>query len=336
MDKLIDLEKPYLLFIGDAPDELAAKTAFGVKEWCLSDCIGQFKLRSTDVDLRIPSLSISEAASQGAKTVIIGVANRGGVIPDSWVEPLVQALDYGLSIANGLHTQLDSIPKIREAAASSSGQLYEIRKATGIDRIASGEPRSGHRLLTVGTDCSVGKMYTALAIAKTMKDRGHDVDFRATGQTGIFISGSGISVDAVIADFIAGSIETLCPAADDAHWDVIEGQGSLHHPSFAGVSLGLLHGAQPDSLVLCHEPTRTHMRGLPGRTLPEIDDVMKSNLDAARIVQSEVRFVGISINTKYMPVSQAKSYLHSLEDAYQLPCADPFVTGVDNIVDRLA
>ena len=329
------LAKPYLLFIGDAHDELAAKTAIGVLDWCPDDCVGQFKLPGCVPDLGIQSLTMVEAANSGAKTVLIGVAVRGGTIPDSWTPHLVEALNHGMSIGNGLHTTLDSIPEIREAAKTSQGQLHEIRKPSGTMRVASGLSRSGRRLLTVGTDCSVGKMYTSLAIAREMQARHLDADFRATGQTGIFIEGSGVPVDAVVADFISGSVEDLCPAADDHHWDLIEGQGSLHHPSFAGVSLGLLHGAQPDSLVLCHEPTRTHMRGLPDRPLPSLEQAIAINLENALTVQDEVRFTGISVNTKNLSESESKRCLASLEDTHQLPCVDPFRTGVGAIVDNL-
>ena len=332
----MEIKKPYLVFVGDAPDDLAAKTSFGVVDWCPEDCIGQFRLPGCATDLKIPDLSIAQASRQGAQTVMIGVANRGGVIPDTWIEPLVDALQMGMSIANGLHTSLDSIPQIREAAKSSAGRLIEVRKPTNIDHIATGLPRGGHRLLTVGTDCSVGKMYTALALTKQLQQRGIATDFRATGQTGIFIAGHGVPVDAVIADFISGSVEQLCPAAEPDHWDIVEGQGSLHHPSFAGVSLGLLHGAQPDALVLCHEPTRTHMRGLPDRPVPDIKDVMETNLQAASIVQPNVRFVGIAVNSKHLEPAARESYLQSLQDTFQLPCEDPFLTGGKSIVDHFA
>lgn len=330
------LEKPYLLFIGDAPDELAAKTAFGVMEWCQNDCIGQYRLPECVPDLEIPSLTMQQAVDSGAKTVLIGVANRGGVIPKSWTLPLVEALNAGMSIANGLHTPLDSVPEICKAAKSSSGNLIEIRQHSGESHIATGEKRTGRRLLTVGTDCSVGKMYTALSIAKEMQRRGMNADFRATGQTGIFIAGEGVSVDAVIADFMSGSIECLCPPAESDHWDIIEGQGSLHHPSFAGVSLGLLHGAQPDSLVLCHEPTRTHMRGLPDRPMPTIQEVMNLNLQSVKVVSDDAQFVGISVNTKHLSESNARSYIQSLEDEFDMPCIDPIVTGAGTIVDRFS
>lgn len=331
----MEIDKPYLIFVGDAHDELAAKTSFGVVDWCPEDCIGQFRLPGCAADLKIPDLNMAQASAQGARTVMIGVANRGGVIPDTWIEPLVEALRRGMSIANGLHTPMDSIPEIRTAAEASTGHLIEIRKPSGVDHIATGEPRSGHRLLTVGTDCSVGKMYTALALSIEMRKRGISADFRATGQTGIFIQGSGVPVDAVVADFISGSVEQLCPAADQDHWDLIEGQGSLQHPSYAGVSLGLLHGAQADALVLCHEPTRTHMRGLPNRPIPKITDVIESNLEAAQIVQPEVRFAGISVNTKHLSSPDRESYLNSLQDEFRLPCEDPFLTGGKSIIDQL-
>jgi len=331
----MQLEKPYLLFVGDAHDELAAKTAIGVLDWCAQDCIGQFKLPGCNAHLDIPSLSMQQAAEKGARTVIIGVAVRGGAIPQSWGQHLAGALRCGMSIANGLHTPLDSIAEVNEAAKSSSGNLFEIRKPDTAFEVGSGEKRSGLRLLTVGTDCSVGKMYTALAIAKQMRSRGMKVDFRATGQTGIFIAGSGVPVDAVVADFISGSIESLCPAADDDHWDIVEGQGSLHHPSFAGVSIGLMHGAQPDALVLCHEPTRTNMRGLPHRSLPMIEDSIEMNLLCSRLVNPDVKFVGASVNTKHLPESERKAYLRNLGQRIKLPCEDPFVTGVSGIVDQV-
>ena len=331
----MQLEKPYLLFVGDAHDELAAKTAIGVMDWCAEDCIGQFKLPGCKAHLNIPSLSMQQAAEKGARTVVIGVAVRGGTIPESWTQHLVCALDCGMSIANGLHTPLDSIAQVRQAAKTSSAKLYEIRRPQTTYEVGNGEKRSGLRLLTVGTDCSVGKMYTALAITKQMQARGMDADFRATGQTGIFIAGSGVPVDAVVADFISGSIESLCPAADDNHWDVVEGQGSLHHPSFAGVSIGLMHGAQPDALVLCHEPTRTNMRGLPRRALPVIEEVIEMNLQCARIVNPDVKFVGISVNTKHLPDGERNAYLRELGQRIDLPCEDPFVTGVAEIVDNV-
>jgi uncharacterized NAD-dependent epimerase/dehydratase family protein len=201
--------------------------------------------------------------------------------------------------------------------------------------VGTGVERPGRRLLTVGTDCSVGKMYTALACEAEMRRRGMNAKFRATGQTGILIAGGGVSVDAVAADFISGAVEWLSPANDPDHWDLVEGQGSLFHPSFAGVSLGLLHGAQPDALVMCHEPTRRHMRGLPGRPLPDLRECVDANLAAARHTNPEVRCVGISINTAGLGDGDAEGLLKATADRMGLPAVDPFRTGVGPIVDAV-
>ena len=213
--------------------------------------------------------------------------------------------------------------------------LFDVRHPTRTFNVASGEPRTGMRLLPVGTDCSVGKMYTALAIQKEMVSRGIKATFRATGQTGIFIAGEGVSVDAVIADFISGATEWLSPSNDHDHWDIIEGQGSLYHASYAGVTMGLIHGAQPDALVLCHEPTRSHMRGLPGYPIPDLKDCIRVNLDAARLTNPKVECIGVSINTKDLAKEDRDDYLARIEDELKLPTVDPVLTGVGRVVDNL-
>lgn len=329
------ISKPYLLFLGNAPDELAAKTAFGVYDWCQDACVGQVRLEGCVPKLELPEMSMQQGAAAGAKTLVIGAANRGGIIPWEWVDCLVEALDTGLDIANGLHVPVGDFDRVREAAERNGRQLFEARHPKGPFPIATGEPRSGHRLLTVGTDCSVGKMYTSLALAREMERRSIEVDFRATGQTGILIDGRGVCIDAVVSDFLSGSVEALCPANEPGHWDIVEGQGSLFHPSFAGVSLGLIHGAQPDWLVLCHEPTRKHMRGLDHQSLPEIGRCIEANLEAARLVSPAVECAGIAVNTKHLTDQEAKQYLDDLQSTHGMPCVDPVRTGVGPLVDRL-
>ncbi len=334
-DVLVNLRTPYLLFLGDAHDQLAAKTAAGVAHWRPEWCVGQFRLPGCHADLGLADLTIEEAAARGAKTVIVGIANRGGVIAENWLPALLRALDLGMDLASGLHRRLVDVPALKERAARLGRQLSDVRHPSRDFDVASGKQRSGKRLLTVGTDCSLGKMYTALAIEREMRKRGTKADFRATGQTGILIAGSGVSVDAVVADFISGATEWLTPANDDDHWDIVEGQGSLFHPSFAGVSLGLLHGAQPSALVMCHEPTRTHMRGLPHYKLPSLQDCIDANIAAGRLTNPEIRCVGISINTSALDASTADSLLNQTADAFGLPCVDPVRGGVAAIVDRL-
>ncbi|MDJ0894731.1 MAG: DUF1611 domain-containing protein [Alphaproteobacteria bacterium] len=332
----MQIEHPYLMFLGDAPDQLAAKTAAGVKHWRPDWCVGQFRLPGCQADLGLPDMSIAEAAAAGVRSVIVGVANRGGVIPPNWVASLREALERGLDVASGLHQRLRDVPALAEAADADGRLLFDARHPTRTFSVADGKPRPGKRLLTVGTDCSVGKMFASLAVERAMLARGLKATFRATGQTGIFIAGDGVSVDAVVADFISGATEWLSPANDPDHWDIIEGQGSLYHPSYAGVSLGLLHGAQPDALIMCHEPTRTHMRGLPDRPLPDIKDCIGTNLGLAAMVNPAVKCIGIAINTANMDPADGDALLRATEDKLGLPCADPVRSGADVFVDALA
>jgi uncharacterized NAD-dependent epimerase/dehydratase family protein len=331
-----EIRRPYLLFLGNARDPLAAKTAQGILDWRPDWCIGQMRLPGCNADLKIADMDFQQAAKAGAKTVIVGVANRGGVLSPDWVDMLAGALELGMDLASGLHQRLSDHPKLVETAKRLGRALHDVRHPTREFDVGTGEKRPGKRLLAVGTDCSAGKMYTALALEKEMRKRGMKADFRATGQTGIFIAGSGVSIDAVVSDFVSGSVEWLSPANDPDHWDLVEGQGSLFHASFAGVSLGLLHGAQPDALVLCHEPTRTHMRGLPHYPLPGLKECMEANLAAARLTNPKVKFVGASINTKNLSDNEAKDYLAKVEQEIGLPTVDPLRTGVGRIVDNLA
>lgn len=326
---------PYLLFIGDAADDLAAKTAQGIAHWRPEWCMAQLRLPGCKADLGLPEMTPAEAAAKGCRSMIIGVANAGGVLPAHWSASIVEALQHGMDVASGLHAKLTDLPDVAAAARANGRSLHDVRHPTRDFDTGKGKRRPGKRLLTVGTDCSVGKMYTALALEKELRQRGRKADFRATGQTGIFIAGDGVSIDAVVADFISGAVEWLSPDNEADHWDLVEGQGSLFHASFAGVSLGLLHGACPDALVMCHEPTRTHMRGLKHYPLPDIAECIEANLAAARLVNPDVRCVGLSINTSKLGGEAARRLLSDLEKRYGMPAVDPFVTGVGAIVDRL-
>jgi uncharacterized NAD-dependent epimerase/dehydratase family protein len=326
---------PYLMFLGEAPDQLAAKTAQGIVHWRRDWCLGQLRLPGCKADLAIPDMTLEQAKAAGARTVIVGVANRGGKVSGSWTDTLVHALELGLDLASGLHRRLGDIPAVAEAARRLGRQLFDVRHPTREFEVGTGARRPGKRLLAVGTDCSVGKMYTTLALEQEMRRRAMKADFRATGQTGIFIAGEGVSIDAVVADFISGAVEWLAPANDPDHWDLVEGQGSLFHASYAGVSLGLLHGAQPDFLVLCHEPTREHMRGLPHYPLPDLRGCIEANLAAARLTNPDVRCIAASINTGNMDEAAAHELLARTERELGLPAVDPFRTGVGRIVDLL-
>ncbi len=329
------LRTPYLLFIGDAPDQLAAKTADGIAFWRPEISLGQLRLPGCKANLGLPDMTIEEAAAAGAKTLIVGTTNRGGVLGAGWEGLLARALELGMDLASGLHHRLADIPALRETAARCGRQIADVRHPTREFAVGNGLKRPGKRLLTVGTDCSIGKMYTALALEREMKARGLNADFRATGQTGIFIAGDGVSIDAVVSDFVSGAVEWLTPANDPDHWDVIEGQGSLFHASYAGVTLGLIHGAQPDALVMCHEPTRPHMRGLPTYKLPELKPCIARNLEAAQLTNPAARCIGLSVNTAALDAAAARDYLNRTADELGLPCIDPVRTGVGAIVDNL-
>ena len=329
------IKTPYLLFLGDATDPLAAKVAQGICDWRPENAIGQFKMAGCNADLGLKDMSIAEAVEAGAKTMVIGVANRGGIISESWISILRDALTQGLDLAAGLHSKLSDNDGIRSHAQALGRSLFDVRHPNETFQVAAGIKRGGKRLLPVGTDCSCGKMYTALAIEKEMRQRGMNADFRATGQTGILITGKGVSIDAVVADFISGSVESISPANTEDHWDIIEGQGSLFHPSFAGVTLGLIHGSQPDALVLCHEPTRTHMRGIPTFSLPTIQHCMDVSLAAAILTNPDAEFVGIAVNTSKLDSESAKIYLKETEDQFGLIAVDPVRHGVSRIVDTL-
>jgi uncharacterized NAD-dependent epimerase/dehydratase family protein len=329
------IEHPYLMFLGDAPDQLAAKTAAGVAHWRPEWCLGQLRLDGCRADLGLTEMSLLEAREAGARSLIVGVANRGGVISETWLDVLERALDLGFDIAAGLHSRLSDLPQLSDRAQRLGQRLFDVRHPSQSFSVGNGVKRPGKRLLTVGTDCSVGKMYASLALEREMRRRGFDADFRATGQTGIFIAGDGVSVDAVVADFISGATEWLTPANEPEHWDIVEGQGSLFHASFAGVSLGLLHGSQPDVLVLCHEPTRSHMRGLPDYALPSLELCLERNLEAARLTNPAVRCIGLAVNTSAMSPEDAARYLGETGDRLGLPAVDPLRDGVAAIVDRL-
>lgn len=330
---MMEILSPYLMFLGDTKDPLSVKTSRGIAEWRSEKCIGQISIPGCEVTLDLPEIDFESAADKGAKTFILGLANRGGVIAGEWIPYLKQALEHGMDIASGLHDKVADIPEIKQLADHVGRQIFDVRHPIVDLSVGTGKKRNGKRILAVGIDCAVGKMYTALALEQEMKAQGLHVDFRATGQTGILINGGGISVDAVVADFISGAVEALAPDNNEEHWDVIEGQGSLFHPSFAGVSLGLLHGAQADVLILCHEVGRTHMRGLPHQSLPDMQKCINANLDAARLTNPDVILGGIALNSSALSEQEAEIYCQEMSQTYDVPCVDPMRQGVKSIVE---
>jgi len=237
-----------------------------------------------------------------------------------------------------LRAQLVELPE-HEGQCVVGARDRPLRKEFALPRetfpVGSGQRRAGKRLLTVGTDCAVGKKYTALALDRELRRRGVKSDFRATGQTGLLIAGRGIVVDAVVSDFIAGAAEALSPVNRPDHWDIVEGQGSLFHPSYAGVTLGLIHGTQPDALVVCHDPLRKHLDEMPEFQIPDVAECAARHVEAARLTNPRARCVGVSVNTSKMTRAAAVEYEQAIAARMGVPCVDPMRDGVALIAEYL-
>ena len=334
--RVLDLPQPYLLFLGETAEPRYAKTAFGLRDWAPERCVGEwFAPGGGKLTTGLPVLTPAEAAARGAKALVIGTAPVGGAITAAWIPSLVEALEAGLDLISGMHTRLADTPELAAAAERLGRRLIDVRVPPAGVPVANGRKRTGKRLLTVGTDCALGKKYTALAIARAFRARGVAADFRATGQTGIMIAGAGMPIDSVVADFIAGAAESLSPDAAPDHWDVVEGQGAVLHPAYSGVAVGLLHGTQPDVIVVCHEVGRTHILGFPGHALPSIEATIEANLMLARRTNPAVRCAGLSLNTSSLSDDEAAKILAAESRRLGIACADPIRGGTafDQLVD---
>jgi uncharacterized NAD-dependent epimerase/dehydratase family protein len=320
---MAELPQPYLLFVGDVAERSFAKTALGLRDWAGDKCVGELAISGDAVATGLSRLSVAAAVAKGARALVIGVANRGGIIAPEWVPALVAAIEAGLDIVSGLHAKLNDVPALDEAARRCGRRLIDIRTPPADIPVATGRKRSGQRLLTVGTDCALGKKYTALAVARAFVARGVSAHFRATGQTGIMIAGSGLPIDATVCDFTAGAAEMLSPDAAPDHWDVIEGQGSLFHPSYAGVSLGLLHGSQPDLFIVCHHPGRGQMLGSPGFALPDVPAVIDLTVALGSRANPAIRCAGAAYNTAHLDQPEADELMDREGARLGLMVADP-------------
>ncbi len=331
----VSLRTPYLVMIGDVRSEMYAKTGMGIVQWRSELVAGQLRFPNCPVDMGVPDLTIAEARDAGVGSLVIGVAPVGGVIPDSWLRVLCEAAAAGIDIVCGLHIRLANFPEIAAAAAASGARLVDVRVPPRQIPVGTGRKRRGNRVLTVGTDCAVGKKYTALALQACMQQAGMPATFRATGQTGIMIAGEGLPIDAVVSDFVSGAAEILSPDNADDHWDVIEGQGSLFHPAYAAVSLGLLHGSQPDAFIVCHDATRTRIDEWPGYGLPSIAECIALTTAVGKLTNPHIQCVGVSVNTSGLPPAARDDYLAALAGETGLPCTDPLRHGMQPILDNI-
>lgn len=329
------LPAPYLVFLGDARSRGDLKTALGLRDWAPGNCLGQYRMDDQVPDIGLPDISFQESRRAGASSLLIGLATDGGRIPESWWPSLKEAIDAGLNIVSGMHDKLGSVPELLERASAQGCKLIDIRHWQPTLAVGTGHKRPGKRLLTVGTDCAIGKKYTALAITRAMKARGMAATFRATGQTGIMLAGSGVPIDSIVSDFVSGAAEGLSPANAPDHWDIIEGQGTLGHPAYAAVSLGLLHGSQPDRIVICHQPGRKTLDGFPEYPIPPLLETIDLNIRMAQLTNPKVSCAGISLNTFGMSPTERRDLFERMSDEHGVPCFDPMISNLDTFVDFL-
>ena len=334
------IEGPYLLFLGNARDRLAAKVAYGIYYWRSDLCAGQLRMDGCNAELdNLPNMNIMQAKKAGVKTLIVAVANRGGVFQDNWKKIFIEALDNGINIASGLHNLLNDDDELVKKAKANNCHLIDVRIPKIAYPIANALNRGqSKRILTIGTDCSVGKMYTSLQLVKELNKYDNiSASFRATGQTGILIAGDGVPLDAVKADFMAGALEYLTPAnSNPNHFDIVEGQGSLYHISYSGITLAMIHGCQPHGIIICHEPTRTHMRGLPHYPIPNLKDLIALATTLSKIANQNCQVIGISVNTQLIKdEKEALSYIDELTQMHKLPVTDPIRFGASKLCQRI-
>jgi uncharacterized NAD-dependent epimerase/dehydratase family protein len=277
----------------------------------------------------------------GPTAVLIGIAPAGGQLPPEWRGWLKAALERGLEIWSGLHTFIGDDPELGTLARAQGVRILDVRKPPAQLPIADGRAAEvdPYVILTVGSDCNVGKMTAQLELRDELVRRGHRARFVATGQTGIFIEGWGIAVDAVVADFIAGAAEQLVlEGAKDADIVLVEGQGSLVHPGYSGVTLGLLHGTCPDALILCHQVTRDYIGDYHGREpwvrIPPLADLVEIYERAAAPVRA-TKVIGICLNTFDMAEAEAREAVARATEETGLPATDPVRLGPAPLVDAI-
>jgi uncharacterized NAD-dependent epimerase/dehydratase family protein len=284
--------------------------------------------------------SVAEAVAHGADALLIGIAPQGGELPAAWRNVVLDALGRGWDVLSGLHQFLADDPALAAAARASGATLHDVRRPPAARPVGGGRASRLPALvvLTVGSDCNVGKMTASLELVQELRRRGRRAAFLATGQTGIFIADAGVAVDAVPADFVAGLVETeVGKAAQMAETVVVEGQGSIHHPGYSGVTLGLLHGSCPGALVLCHEAGRDRIRGGAGALAPPIRplaELVRDNETAAAWLRP-APVVAVALNTHALGEADARAAVRAAERDTGLPATDPVRFGAGPLADAV-
>ena len=281
--------------------------------------------------------SLDEALALGPTAVLVGIAPAGGRLPEPWRALLVRAAAAGLDLWSGLHTHLADDPVLVDAARAGGVRIVDLRRPPDDLTVGAGRVREVDAtvVLTVGSDCNIGKMTTQLQLRDALRERGRRVAFAATGQTGILIEGRGIAVDAVVADFIAGAAERLVlEAAPGADVVLVEGQGSIIHPSFSGVTYGLLHGSLPHAMVFCHQPSRRAINNQPWVPLPPLADLVRMH-EAAAAPLRPAPVIAVALNTVDLDAGAARAAIADAERETGLPATDPVRFDPAPIVDAI-
>ena len=281
---------------------------------------------------------LSAARELGATSLLLGVATAGGWIPDHWRAWLLEAVDAGMEIANGLHRFLIDDPELVERSRRSGARLWDVRKPPDDLPLFTGRSLEipKHIVATVGSDCAVGKMTASLEIAAAANAAGSRCEFVATGQTGILIAGKGIAVDRVVSDFLSGAAETLvCDTDEDSEVVIVEGQGSLWHPAYAGVTLGLLHGSAPHVLVLCHQAGKTAIEEPPYSKLPPLTHMRDVYEETAATVRP-ARVACVAVNCRDLDEAGATRAIEAVENELEVPAADVWRGGAARLWQAIA
>ena len=282
--------------------------------------------------------TLEQGLALGPNALVIGIAPAGGQLPDAWLRLLAGAIENKLEIWSGLHTFISDIPELAALAKKHNVAIHDLRRPPAKLTVANGRVReiAATVVLTVGTDCNIGKMTTQLQLLGALRDRGIRTSFAATGQTGILVEGRGIGVDAVIADFIAGAAERLVlECAEGADLVLVEGQGSIIHPSYSGVTYGLLHGALPHAQILCAQPSRTAINRCEWVKIPPLLDFVRlSEAVAAPLRMAPV--IGISLNTYDLDEDSALRSIEKVRSETGLPTTDTVRFDAEPLVDAIA
>ena len=331
-----------LLAEGFSADPHYGKTALGVLRYRRADVVAILdSQRAGESDDGVPVVAtVDEARSYAPTTALVGVATQGGRFPPAWIEILRRCIVNGIDVENGLHVFLADNPELRALADEHGVELRDLRRPPADLSTATGANLEvpGTIVLTVGSDCAIGKMKVSLELDLEARRRGERSIFVPTGQTGIAIAGWGIAVDAVVADFIAGAAEALVVEGSRRGGELlwVEGQGSLVHPVYSGVTLGLYHGSAPHLLVLCHEPGRDAIEGAGGgpHPIPPLRDLVELHERMALPVRP-ARVVGVALNTRGLSADEARSAVEAAEDETGLPTDDPVRFGSERLVQAV-